>query len=152
MKLRKLNWPLWLSFILSICAFVSYPFIFVWFPLTRDFPWANLLLFMIAAILMLLGIRRAFAPDHAHPKRTKIIGSIVASVSVAIFGLFVFTAFIGARNLPGSLHHPQVGQKAPDFTLVDTSGKSVSLSELLTSQINGKPVKGVLMIFYRGYW
>jgi hypothetical protein len=35
---------------------------------------------------------------------------------------------------------------------VDTTGKSVALSELLTSPINGQAPKGVLLVFYRGYW
>jgi peroxiredoxin len=52
---------------------------------------------------------------------------------------------------------PRVGQKAPDFTLPDTAGKRVSLSELLASpaagagEANGK-TRWVVLIFYRGYW
>lgn len=152
MNVRKFNWPIWVGFLLSVIAFLSYPFVFVWFPFTRDFPWANLMLFALAALLLLAGVRRAFALDRPHPKRSKITGSVVAILCVAIFGFFIFIAFIGARWLPASTGHPQVGQKAPDFTLSDTSGKSVSLSELLTSPINGKAPRGVLLIFYRGYW
>ena len=51
-----------------------------------------------------------------------------------------------------SVGAPQVGQKAPDFTLSDTSNKPMSLAGLLTQPINGKSPKGVLLIFYRGYW
>lgn len=152
MNVRKFNWQIWAGFLLSVIAFLSYPFVFVWFPVTRDFPWANLLLFALAAVLLLVGVRRAFAPDRVHPKRSKISGSVLAILGVVIFGFFVFIAFIGARWLPASTGHPQVGQKAPDFTLSDTSGKPVSLSELLASPINGKAPKGVLMVFYRGYW
>lgn len=152
MNVRKFNWSIWVGFLLSVVAFLSYPFVFVWFPVTRDFPWANLLLFALAAVLLLVGIRRAFAPDRPHPKRSKISGLVVAILSVAIFGFFIFAAFVGATWLPASAGHPQVGQKAPDFTLSDTSSKAVSLSELLSSPINGKAPKGVLLVFYRGYW
>ena len=45
--------------------------------------------------------------------------------------------------------------KAPEFTLADANGKATSLGELLTTPINvsntAKP-RGVLLIFYRGYW
>jgi hypothetical protein len=150
MNVRRFNWPIWAGFLLSLIAFVSYFFVFVWFPVTRDFPWANLLLFALAAALLVVGIRRAFAPDR--PRRSKIGGAILATLSVAIFGFFILATFIIARRLPASHSAPQLSQKAPDFTLSDTNGKPVSLSELLASPVNGKSPKGVLLIFYRGYW
>jgi hypothetical protein len=169
MKIRTFNWPIWTGFLLSLIAFFSYFFVFVWFPVTRDFPWANLLLFAGAGALLLVGLWRAFAPDRRapavsqpgvidrpHPVRSKIVAAVLAPLSVAIFGFFIFSSFIIARRLPASSGHPQVGQKAPDFTLSDTSGKPVSLSELLSSTSGGNAAatrpKGVLLIFYRGYW
>jgi AhpC/TSA family len=149
-NIRKFNWPIWAGFLLSLIAFLSYPFVFVWFPVTRDFPWANLLLFGIAAALLFFGVRRAFAPDR--PKRSKIAGAILATLGVAIIAFFIFAAFIMSRWLPASHGAPQIGQKAPEFTLSDTNGKPVSLSELVSSPVNGKPAKGVLLVFYRGYW
>jgi hypothetical protein len=150
MTTRSFNWPVWAGFLLSLVAFVSYFFVFVWFPVTRDFPWANLLLFAMAAALLLVGVRRAFAPERR--LRSKVAGIVVATLSVAIFGFFVFSSFIMARWLPASHGAPQVGQKAPDFSLSDTNGRPVSLSELLSTPINGKAPKGVLLVFYRGYW
>jgi hypothetical protein len=168
LNIRKLNWPLWTGFLLSVIAIISYPTVFVWFPVTRDFPWANLLLFAAAAALLLVGVRRAFAPGRSHPKRSKIAGAILATLSVAIFGLFILSAFVIARWLPASHGAPQVGQKAPDFSLSDTTGRPVSLSDLLAAPIKGgtgnagalahneqevRPAtKGVLLVFYRGYW
>ena len=150
MKTQRFNWPIWAGFLLSLIAFLSYPFVFVWFPVTRDFPWANLLLFALAAALLVVGVRRAFAPDRR--RRSKIAGAILATLSIAIFGFFIFATFIIARRLPASHGAPQVAQKAPDFTLSDTNGKPVSLSELLSSPVNGKTPRGVLLVFYRGYW
>jgi len=153
MKIPKLNWPLWGGFLLTLIAFISYFFVFVWFPVTRDFPWANLALFAIAAALLFAGLRRAFRPDRPRPKRSRIAGATLATLSVAIFGLFIFAVFIFARQLPASKGAPQVGQKAPDFALADTSGKTVSLKELLsTSNEKGQRPKRVLLVFYRGYW
>jgi hypothetical protein len=152
MTTRRLNWPLWTGLVLTIAAFLTYFFVFVWFPVTRDFPWANLLMFIIAAALIFIGVRRGFAADRPHPKRSKIVTSIVATVSALILGLFVFLIFVEARWLPAAKGAPQVGQRAPEFTLSDSSGKQVSLNELLTAPVNGNAPKGVLLVFYRGYW
>lgn len=147
--MRRINWPLWLGFVLSVVGVFSYLSVFVWYPVTRDFPWANLLLFALAAVLLFVGVRRAFASDR---RRSKIVASIVATLGVVVIALFLLGFFVGGRALPASKGAPQVGQKAPEFTLTDTGGKAVSLNELLTTPIKGNPPKGVLLVFYRGYW
>lgn len=156
MKIQRFNWKIWAAFLLSIVAFLSYPFVFVRWPVTRDFPWANLLLFSIAGVVLLLGVRCAFAPDRPRPMISKIVASVLATLSVAILGFFIFATLIVSRWLPAAQGAPQVGQKAPDFSLAETTGKTVSLAELLTAPINGKAAsintRGVLLIFYRGYW
>jgi len=152
MTLRRLNWPLWIGFVLTIAAFLTYFSVFVQFPVTRDFPWANLLIFLMAAAFIFLGVRRGFASDRPHPIRSKIVTSIVTALSVVIIGLFVFTIFVAGRWLPASKGAPQVGQRAPDFSLPDTNGNQVSLNDLLTAPVNGTAPKGVLLVFYRGYW
>lgn len=150
MKIKDFNWQIWAGFLLSVVAFLSYFFVFVRFPVTRDFPWANLPLFGIAIVLLWFGVRRAFAPERR--RRSKIAASILATLGVAILGLFVFSIFIASRWLPSAKGAPQVSQKAPEFNLADSNGKPVPLSELLSEPINGKAPKGVLLVFYRGYW
>jgi drug/metabolite transporter (DMT)-like permease len=147
---QRFNWQVWAGFLLSIIALVSYPFVFVRWPLTRDFPWANLLLFGIAVVISLVGIRRAFAPDRR--RIAKIGGSLLGALSILVVGFFLFSFFIASRWLPTAQGAPHVGQKAPDFTLADTTGRMVSLSELTSAPINAAAPKGVLLIFYRGYW
>jgi hypothetical protein len=148
--MRKLNWPLWVGFLVSIAAFVTYPTVFVNWPITRDFPWANLLLFAVALVFLMIGVKRAFAPGR------RLFGQIVAGVvtfaGLAVLGFFILVTFIGGRQLPSSTNAPQVAQQAPDFNLLDTNNKPVSLSELRTQPIDGKAPKGTLLIFYRGYW
>ena len=157
---RRINWPIWAGFLLSVAALGSYPLFFAQFPVTRDFPWANLLIFAAAALLLAMGLRRAFS---SHPRyRGKIIGPILTVASMAAMGFFVFLVFFASRRLPDSHGAPRVGQKAPDFTLPDINGKPVSLSELLaqaqasTSVQSEHPRSGhpksVLLIFCRGYW
>jgi hypothetical protein len=158
MKIQRFNWQIWAGFLLSVFAFLSYPLVFVNWAVTRDFPWGSLLLFAIAAVLLFFGVRRAFSPDRRLV--SKIVSSVLATLSLLVLAMFIFVAFVASRWLPASTGAPQVGQKAPDFTLVDTNNQRASLSELLSSPITSVPAtadgprapKGVLLIFYRGYW
>jgi peroxiredoxin len=60
-------------------------------------------------------------------------------------------AFILPQHLPPSMGAPRVGQKAPDFTLADTESRSISLADLLSSPVNGKAPRAVLLIFQMGH-
>jgi cytochrome oxidase Cu insertion factor (SCO1/SenC/PrrC family) len=51
----------------------------------------------------------------------------------------------GAELSATDLNRIKAGQPAPDFTLEDTEGKNLTLSEF-----RGK--KTVVLVFYRGYW
>ena len=148
MSTRAFNWPLWSGFVLSPIAFLSYPFVFERWPITRDVPWATLLLFGVAALLLAAGLRRALA---AGPWRwLRIAGGLVATtLSVAIFANFVLSVFVRARHLPESARAPQVGERAPDFTLPDESGAAISLASLLSPvPVAGTSApKGVLLVF-----
>jgi predicted neutral ceramidase superfamily lipid hydrolase len=135
MRLR--NWPLWAGLVLAIAAFLSYFLFFARFVITRDIPWVNVLLFIVATVLLIAGVRRA---------QRKVWPSIVAVIGIGVFALFIFAVTIGSK-MPASHGAPHVGQKAPDFALRDTTGRIVMLSSLLASS-----PRGVLLIFYRGYW
>ena len=148
--MKRLNWPLWVGFLLTFFAFLSYPFLFIEWPITRDFPWVNFLLFAFALVLLFIGVRRAFKPDRRLV--SKIVAPILATVSVLVIAFFVFIALIQSRWLPASQAAPAVGQKFQEFTLTDTNNQPVTLASLLSQPINNKPPRGVLLIFYRGYW
>jgi hypothetical protein len=155
MNERRRDWALWAGFLLSAAAFVSYFLFFHEFPLTRDFPWVNLLLFAGAAVLFVVGLRRAFSPASSY--HGKISGPILAAFSTLILGFFCFAVLVESAQFPSSDRAPHVGQKAPQFSLPDTNGQMVSLSQLLSTPIDvasarGNPPKGVLLVFYRGYW
>lgn len=152
MNIRRLNWPLWVGLLLTLGGAFSFFLVFVWIPATRDFPWPSLLIFLIAAVLLVMGIRRGFASDRRRPTVSKIGTSLVALLSFALIALFIFSVFVFSRWLPPSKGAPQVGQRAPEFTLQDTSGKQVSLTQLLSEPVNGNAPKSVLLVFYRGYW
>ena len=148
--MKRFNWQIWAGFLLTFGGLFSFLFIFVRFPSTRDFPWVNLLLIGASLVLLFIGLKRAFKPDRS--KKAKALAAVLTTLSVAAIGLFLLSVFVIARQLPASRGAPQVGQKAPDFALKDTAEKQIALSELLSSPINGAKPKGVLLVFYRGYW
>jgi AhpC/TSA family len=141
---KKRNWSLWLGFGTTLLAAGSYVPFFSRFPVTRDFPWANLLLFAVAGWLLGVGLRRAFAQPGAHWGR--IMASVLAALSLGVFGMFCYGIFYHARDLPSREAALRVGQQAPDFTLAGTDGNPVTLSQLREGR------RAVLLIFYRGYW
>ena len=147
---RRPNAPLWLGFLIVLFAFLSYIPIFAKYPITRDMPWANFLIFGVGLIFLFVGLRRAFSQPTLY--RGKIAGPILTTLSVAALLFFCLTIFSLGKHLPPSAQAPKVGQKAPDFALADTTGKTVSLASLLSTPSTSQPAKGVVLIFYRGYW
>jgi hypothetical protein len=157
---RSWNPLIWAGFALVLVGLASYPTFFIRFRLTREFPWANLLLLAAAGCLLWMGVSRAFKRPEAY--RGKVSGSILASLSVVLIGLFLLGVFYIPRQLPASPGAPRAGEIARDFTLPDSTGHAVTLSSLLnspfgtndwpgTAAASGKTA-GLLLIFYRGYW
>ena len=140
---KSWNWLLWIGFLFALGGFFSYTF-FAQFPITRDFPWANLLLFAAGGIGLVVGLFRAFGKAQIY--RGKVFGPILATLAILMFGLLSYVLFYELRQVPPSTGAPRVGQKAPEFTLSDQDGKDVSLRDLVGRS------KAVALIFYRGFW
>ena len=143
---RKWNCPIWAGFVVIVAGLFSYGF-FARFPITRDFPWANLLLLGIGMALLLVGLFRAFGRPQIY--RGKILGSIFAAIAVLVVALFSYEIFYALRQVPASAGAPRVGQRAPDFILLDQNGNPVGLGDLLRGPSGPK---SVALIFYRGFW
>jgi hypothetical protein len=139
---RKWNWLIWVGFVVAVGGLFSYEY-FALFPITRDFPWASLLIFSIGAVLLLVGLFRAFGRPQLY--RGKIFGSILAVVALLFFAFFCYETFYVLKQVPLSAQAPRIGEKAPEFTLSDQNGKQVALADLLSPN-------GAILIFYRGYW
>jgi hypothetical protein len=122
------------------------------FPGQEYLPWINLALPSIAVILVLIGLKRAIGQPDIY--RGKGWGWILTVLSVLILAGSIW-GYRHSTDIPASIGAPRVGEKAPDFTLSDTSGKPVSLSQSLTKPMDaasGKAPKAVLLVFYRGWW
>ena len=141
---RRRNVVTWAGFAIVVVALVSYVPFFALFPVTRDVPSANYLLFLLGGVLLAAGVRRAFRdPEHY---RGKISGSILAVVSAFLFAFFVLGVTYFGKQIPSAEAAVRVNQQAPPFTLVDTAGKQVSSADLLRAH------RGLVLVFYRGYW
>jgi hypothetical protein len=165
---RQRNWAPWIGLLLALAAMLSNAGYFLRVPGERAIPWLSLALAIAALVCAVIGVMRAFRQPQVY--RGKVAGSILGVVVLLIFTVTVFGHF-SSRALPASAGAPQVGQKALDFTLADTSGNKVSLAQLLgkaeasaavAANANGSgsaggagaavAPKAVLLVFYRGYW
>jgi len=150
---RKWNWRIWSGFLLAVAAVPGYFLFFARFPITRNVPWASWLMFAAAGWLLSVGVRRAFASPEVY--RGRIAGPILAALTLGAASLFGYATLYASRQLPVAVDAPGVGDKAPEFALADMGGKMVALSALLSEPMpgreGGKP-RGVLLVFYRGYW
>ena len=152
MAAKLWNWRLWAGFGLTMGALAGYVF---WVNETRAVIWPALLLFAVAAVLLFSGLKRRSREPELY--RGKIAGYVLTTLSVLILGLFGFVVYQISRVFPDAKNAPQIGQRAPEFSLVDTNGKNFALPELLSTPITNsgsaaRPTKGVLVVFYRGYW
>jgi heme/copper-type cytochrome/quinol oxidase subunit 2 len=87
--------------------------------------------------LLVMGVRRA---------NRKIFASILAILGAVVFVVFGLSVTVLSK-VPASNNAPKVGQKAPEFTLLDANRHPVALSSVVASA-----PRGVLLVFYRGYW
>lgn len=119
---------------------------------TRDVPWVSFLLLGTGLAFLFVGLRRAFGQPQQY--RGRIAGPILGALSVLFVALLCFVVFYQTRQLPASPGAPKVGERAPEFVLPDMSNPPVSPSSLLfTPFMNSQmPPKGVVLVFYRGYW
>jgi len=136
---RGRNHLLWIGPLVVFAGFVSYYQVFAPYPLLRDFPWINLPLIWAGVVLSALGVRRAFQRG-----RGKVLGAIALTFSVLVAALFHAYIFWYSYRMPGATETTTSMTRAPDFSLADQHGRSVTLSEYLGRK--------VVLVFYRGYW
>ncbi|HEY6352255.1 MAG TPA: hypothetical protein VI636_22890 [Candidatus Angelobacter sp.] len=148
------NWRLWAGFGLSLAALAGYSFIVVSTGALSVF-WPSLFLFVVAAVFLISGLARGRREPQLY--RSKAAGPVLAILSLVFFTLFGIAGYKVFKNFPAANNAPKIGQRAPGFTLGDSGGKNVSLAELLSTPITDsagatRATKGVLVVFYRGYW
>lgn len=146
------NWRLWVGFVLSILALLI---IVTFFIRMRSVLWFSLAFFIASGILLASGLHRAYGQREAY--RGQVAGPILTVFSALILAVFAFVTYVVPKHFAEARNAPRVGQPAPQFTLVDTAKKTVSLADVLASPITSgdraaRAPKAVLLVFYRGYW
>ncbi len=104
-----------------------------WWPSVRNAALPNWLLVIAGVALAVLAVRRASSGRTA---------KVLLGVDLALAALFAAILYV-VPAVPGA-SGPAIGAPAPDFALLDQSGKTVRLADL-----RGAPA---LLVFYRGHW
>ena len=149
MQTKAWNWRLWVGFVVALAAPFGY---FSLFETTRAAIWISVALIVVAIALLIGGLRRAFTASESY--RGKVAGPILATLALAVVGLFGWATH-AMRSAYAEAHNaPRVGDKAPDFALIDGNGRKVTMAELLAAPLPAGAAKtrGVMLVFYRGYW
>ena len=148
---RRRNAAPWWGLLFAFGGIACNAAFFVRPPLQATLPWLSLVCVVLALIFLVVGLARAFGQPQVY--RGKVLSVVLTVVALLPIGLTTFVSVV-SRKLPGSTAAPQAGQRVPDFTLSDSSGKLVSLDQLLTPSAGSQAPapKAVLLVFYRGYW
>lgn len=146
---RKRTLVPWVGLLLTVFGALSNGLPFTGFP-AAPVPWISLLLSLVGFVVVFVGLWRVFGQSTAY--QGKLSGT-VAGVFTLLFLAGAIAFFWSARHIPAeSAAAPQVGQRVPDFTLPDSTGRSVSLTQLFSGSVGKEPPKALLLVFYRGYW
>ena len=133
---------LWAGPLLVFGGAVSYFLVFVNVPALRDVPWVN---------VPLVGVGLAWALAAAWPwmrcgpgvvRRLAGCGAMFFSLMVA--GMFCWYVFLFSYTVPAATQKALTMESAPEFSLPDTEGRHVRLSDF-----RGRKV---VLCFYRGHW
>jgi hypothetical protein len=131
---RRRNHLIWIGSLVAIFGLVSYFVVFARYPALRDTAWLNLLLVLAGLTLSVVAIRRRLS-------FLSVAGALLSLVCAVLLAGYVFVL---SEQLPGTAGVVAVGAPAPDFSLTDQSGATVSLSDF-----SGRPL---VLVFYRGFW
>ena len=102
----------------------------------RNHPEGYVIGFALATALAALGVARA--------QRRRWPAWLVLGFSALLIIAGAWFNFVAAR-VPHAPTPLRMGDRAPDFTLPDATGRPVSLADY-------RGEKPVVLVFYRGYW
>jgi hypothetical protein len=122
-----------LSVLVAVAAIVAYATL-IGVPAVRNHPESYLAAFAIAATLAALAVAL----------RRRWYAWVALGLSMMLLAGGSYLNFVMAR-IPEAPPVLQVGERPPDFTLTDASGRAISIADY-----RGR--KPVVLVFYRGYW
>src|SRR2546421_12786261 len=107
---RSWNGWLWSGFVLVLAGLFTYIPFFALFPVTRDFPWVNLLLLAIGLALLGAGLGCAFRPPPRY--RGRGVGRATTLLAVPGGRLFPRGSLFTSRPPPAPAAAPPVRGEA----------------------------------------
>ena len=145
---KRTHWAIWVGLLLTVIGAVGNGLSLNRLS-TEASTWFFAALPVLGVMFLLLGVVPAFRWPQMY--RGKLWGSILSALSLLLCACAILI-FVFTRHLPRSAGVPQVGRRLPEFTLPDSTGQPVSLEQLLAGSPGAAAPKGVLLVFYRGYW
>jgi hypothetical protein len=138
------NWAALAGLGLGCLGLIGY-FVVVFFfaarlPEVRNTAAPNWVLIGVGLALSAVGVARTVARPMEYTGRRAALALAVSNVVLA--GAFGWVLY-GVPVVPAATG-PDLGAPAPDFALMDQSGRSVRLADF-----RGAPL---LLVFYRGHW
>lgn len=124
-----------LSAVVAVGAVAAYALLLK-VAVVRNHPEGYVVAFALATALAALAVRRA--------QRRRWPAWLALGFSSLLLVAGAWFNFVGAR-VPDAPTALRLGERPPEFTLPDASGRPVSLADY-----RGR--KPVVLIFYRGYW
>ena len=125
--------PALLSILVSLGAIAGYV-AFLRVPTVRNHPELYLVAFALATLI-------AAAASWRAARWPNIVALALSAVLLVLGGYFNFVL----ARVPATATALKIGEPAPDFTLADATGASVSLASF-------RDRMPVVLVFYRGYW
>ena len=138
----KRNHWIWIGPLVTFAGVVSYFVLFARFAALRDFPWVNLPLVVLGAVLSVLGMKQALARSPA--LRGKVLAGAGLVLSLLLTAFFIVYIFWLSYAIPGPSSVALELARAPDFALTSNTGETVRLSDFAG--------RHVALVFYRGFW
>ncbi len=133
--MRSSGWLALLSAAIAIGTVVAYALL-LRVPVIRNHPEGYVIAFAVATAVA--GVAATRARRRRWPARLALGFASLLLVGGAWFN------WVGAR-VPLTPTALRVGERPPDFTLPDATGRLVSLADY-------RDRKPVILVFYRGYW
>ena len=125
--------PALLSILVSLGAIAGYV-AFLRVPTVRNHPELYLVAFALATLI-------AAAASWRAARWPNVVALALSAVLLVLGGYFNFVL----ARVPATATALKIGEPAPDFTLPDATGASVSLASF-------RDRTPVVLVFYRGYW
>jgi hypothetical protein len=125
----------WLGPILAFVGVASYFTLFVNWPITRDVPWANLILLALALAASIAGLARS---------RRRVLAAAGLALTLAFSGFFLWYTYVVSYDIPSAELALDVGAPVPAVALRDDRGQDVELAALSREKL--------VLVFFRGHW